>query len=952
MPRPPPVLAALLFAGLASAAAAQPPASRPPAPSASTVTVPPLAFRERTLANGLHVYSAVDRTTPNVTVQVYYDVGGKDDPEHRSGFAHLFEHMMFKATRDMPSEYMDRLTEDVGGFNNASTADDYTDYYEVVPANHLERLLWAEAQRMSSLKVDQAAFASERAVVEEELRQRVLADPYGRLQSLLTAEASFRVHPYKRPVIGSIEDLDAATLADVQAFHATYYRPDNAELIVIGNFDPATLDRWVDRYFAQITHPAAPVPRVTAVEPPRTGPRTVFGYGPNVPLPAVELTFLGPDAASPDGAALAVADALLTTGRSSRLYRDLVYQQQLAQDVYSSADLRQQPGLFEAGVILAGGRTLGQGEAALRAEIGRLRDAPVSQAELARAKNQLLAQVLRERETIDGQAAELGRSVLLEGDAAKVNTDIAELQAVTAADVQRMARRYLADDRRVVIRYQSEAARPPGGDVPSFSQPSASVAAVAPDVAQSPPAPASLPHAPPPPGPIVSPTPPRPATRTLPNGLEVIVAHTGTVPIVTAELVVRSGSTSDPAGLAGLQSLTASLLTEGAGARTAPEIAAAVEALGGSLQSAGGTDGSQVVLTVLSDQLDAAMPILADVALRPRFAPDELQRLRRQRLDALAVQMQEPGGLARLALRPVVFGASPYGHNALGSPASLARIDRPAVLAQYTASYRPDNAVLVLTGDITPERGFALAQRAFAGWTRPATPPPRPVSPPPPPAARVVVIDLPGTGQAAVLAAAPSIARADPRFYAAEVASAVLGGGFSARLNEELRIKRGLSYGAGADIDEFRDTGLFYASAQTKNASAAEVAALTLDQIAALSASPIPSAELEAREAAIVGEFGRNVGTSSGLAGQIAGNYALYGVDPGEIAAFTRRIDAVTADAARTAGARAIDPAKTSLIVAGDAKLFAPALRARFPNLEVIEATSLDLDSATLQPRP
>ena len=180
----------------------------------------------------------------------------------------------------------------------------------------------------------------------------------------------------------------------------------------------------------------------------------------------------------------------------------------------------------------------------------------------------------------------------------------------------------------------------------------------------------------------------------------------------------------------------------------------------------------------------------------------------------------------------------------------------------------------------------------------------------------------------------------------------MLGGGFSARLNEELRIKRGLSYGAGSNIDEFRDTGLFYASAQTKNASAAEVAALTLDQIAALSASPIPSAELEAREAAIVGEFGRNVGASSGLAGQIAGNYALYGVDPGEIAAFTRRIDAVTADAARTAGARAIDPAKTSLIVAGDAKLFAHALRARFPNLEVIEASSLDLDSATLQPRP
>ena len=380
-------LAALLLATTAPAALAQP----AQAPRDSTVTAPPLDFHERTLANGLRVYRAMDKTTPNVAVEVWYNVGGKDDPEHRSGFAHLFEHIMFKSTRDMASEYMDRLTEDVGGFNNASTADDYTDYYEVVPANHLERLLWAEAERMSSLKVEQAPFASERAVVEEELRQRVLADPYGRLQNLLVPENSFRVHPYKRPVIGSIEDLDAATLADVQAFHATYYRPDNANLIVVGNFDAARLDAWVDRYFGDIRHPAAPVSRVTAVEPPRTGPREVMGYGPTVPLPAVVLSSPAPAGSSRDGAALAVADAILTTGHSSRLYEDLVYQQQLAQDIFSGADLRQQPGLFQAGLIMAGGRSLDDGETALRAELARLRDTPVTPTELARAKNRWTA---------------------------------------------------------------------------------------------------------------------------------------------------------------------------------------------------------------------------------------------------------------------------------------------------------------------------------------------------------------------------------------------------------------------------------------------------------------------------------------------------------------------------------------------------------------------------------
>ncbi len=936
-------LAALLLFATAPAALAQ------PAPKASTVAIPPLQFRARTLANGLHVFSAVDRTTPNVTVQVFYDVGGKDDPEHRSGFAHLFEHMMFKATRDMPSEYMDRLTEDVGGFNNASTADDVTNYFEVIPANHLERLLWAEAERMSSLKVDQAAFASERAVVEEELRQRVLADPYGRLQSLLIPEASFQVHPYKRPVIGSIEDLDSATLADVQAFHATYYRPDNANLIVIGNFDSPTLDRWVDRYFSDIGHPAAPIPRVTAVEPPRTGPRTITGYGPTVPLPAIALTFLAPAASSPDGAALAVVDAILTTGHSSRLYRDLVYQQRLAPDVFSSADLRQQPGLFQAGLIVAGGKTLDQGEAAIRSELQQLRDQPVSPAELARAKNQLIAQTLRERETVDGQGAELGRAIVLEGDANRVNTDISDLQAVSAADVQRVARLYLKDEQRVVVRYLPQSGRPPGGDIPSPAQPSAPVAAIVPTAAQSVAAPASLPHAPPAPGPIVSPAPPRPATRVLANGLKVIVARTSALPIVTAELAVRSGATSDPAGLAGLQGLTTSLLTQGAGRRTAPEIAADIEALGGSLESAGGTDGSQIVLTVLADQLGAAMPILADVARRPTFAPAELDRLRGQRLDELAVQMDEPGALARLTLRPLVFGASPYGHNPSGTPASLRRIDRAAVVRQYAAAYRPDNAILILTGDITPEQGFALAERAFGDWAAPSMPRlPRPeLTAPPKP--RVVVIDLPGTGQAAVLAGAPSITRADPRFYAAEVASAVLGGGFSARLNEELRIKRGLSYGAGSNIDEFRDTGLFVAAAQTKNVSAPQVAVLTLQQIGGLSAAPIPSAELEAREAGIVGEFGRSVATSAGLASQIAANYALYGLDADEIAGFTPRIDAVTADAARLAASTAIRADHTSLIIAGDVKLFLADLRKAFPDVQVIEAAKLDLDSPTLK---
>src|SRR5690348_360303 len=230
------MISRLLLAASAAALFTALPAVAQPAPPRPLAVVPPIPFSVRTLPNGLKVYSAVDRKTSNVTIQVFYGVGSKDDPPGRSGFAHLFEHMMFKATRDMPPEYMDRLTEDVGGMNNAFTQDDTTAFYEVIPSADLERLLWAESERMSALVVDKANFDSERQVVEEELRQRVLAEPYGRLFYYLAPSATFQVSPYKRSAIGSIEDLDAASLDDVQRFHATYYRPDDATLVVVGNY--------------------------------------------------------------------------------------------------------------------------------------------------------------------------------------------------------------------------------------------------------------------------------------------------------------------------------------------------------------------------------------------------------------------------------------------------------------------------------------------------------------------------------------------------------------------------------------------------------------------------------------------------------------------------------------------------------------------------------------------
>jgi zinc protease len=426
--------------------------------AAPALTVPPLEFRERVLGNGLRVVTLEDHASPTVGIDVFYAVGGKDDPPGRSGFAHLFEHLMFKSTKYLKAEQFDRLTEDVGGANNASTREDVTEFNNVVPSNHLERLLWAEAERMSNLDVIDANFKSERAVVEEEYRERVLATPYGRFYEAI-APRSYAVHPYRRGVIGNIDELESASLDDVRAFHRTYYRPDNAVLIVAGDFDPTQLDAWIDKYFGPIARPSTPIPRVTAAEPARTRDARMRETGPDVPLPAVALTWLGPSARSPDAAALKVAAALLGTGESSRLNQGLVYRSQVAQKASFGADLRVDPGLLIAYAIAAKGQSPATLARALRAEVERLAQKPVPAAELAKVKLQILTQALDERQTPLGKASALGDAIIYQGDARYVNKELDDLQAVTAADVQRVLRKYILDAKQVTIEYVQDAGK-------------------------------------------------------------------------------------------------------------------------------------------------------------------------------------------------------------------------------------------------------------------------------------------------------------------------------------------------------------------------------------------------------------------------------------------------------------------------------------------------------------
>jgi zinc protease len=442
---------------------------------------------------------------------------------------------------------------------------------------------------------------------------------------------------------------------------------------------------------------------------------------------------------------------------------------------------------------------------------------------------------------------------------------------------------------------------------------------------------------------------PKPVEKTLANGLRVIVIERASTPLITAQLVIKNGGEVDSPELAGLSNMVGDLITKGTEKRSATQIAEAVEALGGSLYSSTRWDSTRVGVDVMSSKIGPAVDILADVVRRPTFKDEEIERLRQQTLDDLTVELGEPGSIARYVAARVVFGDAPYGQPLAGTPESIARISRDDFLKYHARWYRPDNALLVLGGDIRVREAFALAERYFGDWKKPAEalpplPAPKPVVAPEP---RVVVVDKPDAGQAAVLVARAGINRSDPDYFRGVVANSVLSG-YSGRLNQEIRIKRGLSYGAGSQLDTRRNVGPFIASAQTKNQSAAQVAELLLGEVGRLATAPVPDIELNPRKAVVVGNFARNLETTAGLVAQVA-TLAVYGISFDEINRYIGSVQGITAgDVQRFAGSH-LDARATSIVIVGNAKEFLPELRKKYTQAEVIPIAELDLNTALLR---
>ncbi|KEO87868.1 peptidase M16 [Erythrobacter sp. JL475] len=913
---------------------------------APTLTAPKIDYTMWTLENGLRVIAIQDDTTSTVTTSLWYDIGSKLDPEGRSGFAHLFEHILSRKTENMPYNMIYGLTADIGGTRNASNWIDRTNYYEQVPAAYLETMLWTHRERMANVVVDDEVFETERGVVKEELRQRVLAPPYGRLQRFVIPENAYDTMPHRRPGIGSIEDLDSATLDDARAFYEAYYGPDTATLIVAGNFQMDELRALVDRYFADIPPRANPVDlALENSEPQPSGPRTVNATAPNVPLPVIGGVWKGPPTTHPDAAALEVLSAILDSGENSRLNNSLVRSGQAVQ-AFGGASMFREAGQINVFAIVRGPDQMATAGATLDAELERLRTEPVTPAELAEAKNEIIASTLRRRETARGRAFELGEALVSSGDPDFADKRLAEIGEVTADDVLRVAAKYLDPNTRITVTYTS------GEDDPaSYANPTPM-----PEYRTLPPAvgeirqvkPEGERQAPPGPGEAPEVTAPEIVEATLSNGIPVVAVQTGNVPIATISMLVPGGSKTDPREKAGIAQLAASLADKGINGMDAEAIAARFESLGASFGGGAGSDGTSFSLTAPVANLDAAGALASSIIKGAIYPDDEFERERGRAVDGLRVQMGEPGGLSSFVARVAMYGDAPYGSQPGGTTESLSAITRDDLLLHRQRYFHPSRMKIVVSGGISPDQAVATAEAMFGDWTTDMSPGPVPAQ-----AAgdeqpvRTIVIDMPDAGQAAVVAAVRAPSRQSEDYFPLELANSVLGGGSSGRLFEEIRTKRSLSYGAYSGFADRADASLLTASAQTKNETADEVAQIFLNEFGRLGSEALDEDLLERRRLFLSGGYARSLETSGGFNG-IVSTLLQQGLTPDEAARYAERLAAVDADAATAAAQTYVDPAKATLVIVGDASQFLDDLKAVRDNIEVIPADRLDLASAEL----
>ena len=878
----------LLFSGLSFAAAEQ-----------------SLDLERYWLDNGLEVILVRDTTAPTVAVDIWYKVGSANDPEGKSGFAHLFEHMMFEGSPHIPNNGMDQLLEPVGGSSNAYVGNDYTAYYETVPSHQLPLALWIEADRMGGLDVTQENLDNQRAIVIEELQRSYDNRPYGAaVKALITVPYSYE--PYKRPSIGSIEDVNAAQIEDVIAFHRGYYLPNNATLVVAGDIDFDVAKTLIEGLFGPIPRGDDPpaLPEFTPVDQEEAEFITV--EDPFINLPALLVAYEIPPLTHEDFPALNVLSRILSVGDSSRLAKRLVDTGKALQADAWIFDNRG-PGMFAFILIANMGVDLAELEAASYEELQKIIDEGVPQAELDKVIAGIRSRNILGLETALGLAESVQSAAYYYGDPQALFSGINRYEAVTSEDIQRVALEYLEESDRHVFNVVETDADAPAPVVPYAAE---DAVEMAPDyryvIDQD---------EPPPPLDSNEFNFPTITENILDNGLEVVVIEQPNMPIISLDVYLAGGATAAPQDLPGLASITGQLISRGTESRSAQDIAGAIEQVGGAIGSGGGSDSLQVGVFGLIEDRDLAFELLADMTINANFPENEVERARAEWISGLEASLAEPGFVAGRAFARTLYHGHPYGNPYTFD--TLEAITRDDVVAFYESRRQPDNALLIIAGAITTEDGLAYAEQHFADWEGGA----EPVAYPEIPARsgqQILLIDRPGSTQANFILGNIGIAGDSLDYFPARVMNHVLGGTFSSRLVQNIREEKGYTYSIGSRFSYPADTGRFIISAAVRN----DVIALALEEVFAeierIQTEPLTDEELNDARDGIVGEWVFGLETYQDFV-EVVASYKIRGVELDRLNRWLGHIKDVNKEDVLQVANDYIHPEDFIIVVVGDA---------------------------------
>ncbi len=881
----------------------------------TSVAAPQIKYQKYTLKNGLEVILSEDHRLPLVAVDLWYHVGPANERAGRTGFAHLFEHMMFEGSQHVGSKEHDRLLEAAGASDiNGTTDFDRTNYFETLPSNQLELALWLESDRMGYLlgKIDQERLANQRDVVRNERRQSTENTPYGLVEEELFHQLFPKNHPYYAEVIGSHRDIEAARLDDVREFFKQYYTPNNASLAIVGDIDPAQAKAWVEKYFGTIPS-GPPVPKITAVPPQITSEKR-SKVTDQVELPRIYMGWIMPSIFQPGDAESDLLTQILGVGKASRLYKSLVYEKQIAQDVSLQNQSLLLGSVLELQVTAKPGVKPEDLEKAIDVELDKLRTEGPTQAELDRARNLIETRMISGLERLGGfggLADRLNQYNQFLHDPGYLPKDLERYNRATVADIKRIAAEKLKSSARAVV-YGLPGERVVDDPPRSNDEPKPKNEAVAGTMADEPWR-AKAPS----PQPLGKLSLPVAQSFKLGNGLTVLLTEQHHLPLVVAHLLVLNGSDANPVNKPGLASFTSEMLPEGTERRTSSQIADDAAQIGAALRTQTVGDDSIVDIRTLKPNVDAAFDLLSDVTLHPKFDPAEIERIRKQReTDILQVQ-DDPQDLAFGVFRRMIYGPDhPYGYREEGTIAATKATSRDDLMQMWKKGYVPGNAALVLSGDLTAGEARALAEKYFGKWTG-STGRYQPPSVDHKVSRGVYIVDKPGAAQTFVLVGTPGVPRTTEDYVPLEVMNNILGGLYSSRINVNLREDHGYTYGGFSFFSYKRAAGAFGAGGGMRTDATGPAVQEILKEMERVRSSAPTEEELKLSKGAfsqsLAGRFESGEQTANTV-----GDLFVYDFPLDYYKQLPEKITAVTAEEVQRMAQKYIHPENAVVIGAGD----------------------------------